>query len=50
MRKDYGKAVLILSNLNKQFEQLKVDFIDNVNIEEVNQSMKDLHLNKKKQE
>ena len=40
MQTENGKSTMILSNLNKHLEQLKVDFIDNAKIK------KDLHLNK----
>ena len=47
IRTDHGKTALILSNFNKHLVQLKVDFIDNVNIKEVHLGKKGLHLNKK---
>ena len=45
---DNSKAALTLSNFNKLLGQLEEDFIDNVNIKEVNLGKKDLHLNKKR--
>ena len=38
MRTDNGKAGTTLSNLDKHVGQLEVDFIDNVNINEVHLS------------
>ena len=48
MRTDNGKAGTTLSNFDKHVGQLEVDFIDNVNINEVHLSKKGLHPNKKK--
>ena len=47
IRTDNGKAALTLSNFNKLFAQLEVDFINYVNIKEVHLGRKGLHLNKK---
>ena len=44
---DNGKATLTLSNFNKTFAQLEVDFINHLNIKEVHLGRKGLHLNKK---
>ena len=44
IRNGNGKAA---PNLNRHLGQLKVDFIDNVNIKEVHLGKKGLHLNKK---
>lgn len=44
---DNGKLSLTLSNVNKLSGQLEVDFIDNVNIKEVQLGKKGLYLNKK---
>ena len=45
---DDGKAALTLSNFNKHLGQLEADFIDNVNIKEVDLGKKGLHFNQKK--
>ena len=47
IRTDNGKAALTLSNFNKLFAQLEVDFINHVNIKEVHLGRKGLYLNKK---
>ena len=47
IRTDNDKAALSLYNFNKILRQLEVDFIDNVNINEVHLDEKGLHLNKK---
>ena len=46
MRTHNGMAALTLSNLNKHLGQLEVDFIDNVNVMEVQLRKKGLHLYK----
>ena len=43
---DNGKAALTLSNFNKTFAQLELDFINHLNIKEVHLGRKGLHLNK----
>lgn len=46
MRTDNGKTNLTLSTLIKYLGQFKVDFSDNLNIEEVHLGKKGLNLNK----